>query len=170
MMQCSNGFSGVWYSQSFINPTWLLKALKQKLSDIFIQNWISQVQSTSESNSYKLYKVSFEQGNYISSLSPSLCKTFIRFRTRNHRLPIEVGRWVGIQRNQRLCSFCNELGDEFHYLMTCKHFEVERKQYLKRYYFVRPNIIKFGQLMNTRKTVDLKNLCRFINVITKEVS
>ena len=54
--------------------------------------------------------------------------------------------------------------------MTCKHFELERKQYLKRYYYVRSNIIKFGQLMNTRKTVDLKNLCRFINVITKEVS
>ena len=68
--------------QSFINPTWLLKALKQKLSNIFIQHWISQVQSTSESNSYKLYKVSFEQGNYISSLSPSLCKTFIRFPSR----------------------------------------------------------------------------------------
>ena len=29
---CSNGFSGVWYSQSFINPTWLLKALKQNLT------------------------------------------------------------------------------------------------------------------------------------------
>ena len=41
---CSNVFSGVWYSQSFINPTWLLKALKQKLNDIFTQNWISQVQ------------------------------------------------------------------------------------------------------------------------------
>ena len=92
------------------------------------------------------------------------------FRTRNHRLPIEVGRWSGIQINQRLCSFCNELGDEFHYLMTCKHFELERKYYLKRYYYIRPNIVKFGQLMNMRKVVDLKNLCRFINIIIKQVS
>ena len=167
---CSNGFSGVWYSQSFTNSTWLLKASKQKLIDIFIQNWTTQVQSASESSIYKLYKANFEQSNYMSRLSPFFCKTFLRFRTRNHRLPIEVGRWSGIPRNQRLCSFCNELGDEFHYLMSCKHFESERKKYVKRYYYVHPNIIKFDQLMNMKKTVDLKNLCRFINVITKNVS
>ena len=162
---CSNGFSGVWYSQSFINSTWLQKALKQKLNDIFIQNWNSQVQSTSESNIYKIYKTKFEQSKYISILSTSLCKSFIRFRTRNHRLPIEVGRWSGIPINQRICFFCNELGDEFHYLLTCKHFESERKRYLKHYYYVRPNIIKFDQLMNLKKVAELKNLCRFINVI-----
>ncbi|MEW8546328.1 MAG: reverse transcriptase family protein [Candidatus Thiodiazotropha sp.] len=167
---CSNGFSGVWYSQSFINSSWLIKALKQKLNDIFIQNWSSQVQLTSESNIYKSYKTDFEQGKYISILSPPFCKTFIRFRTRNHRLPIEVGRWGGIPVNQRLCSFCNELGDEFHFLLTCKHFELERKRYLKRYYYVRPNIIKFDQLMNMKKAADLKNLCRFINVISKHIS
>ena len=128
------------------------------------------MQSTSESNRYKLYKANFEQGNYILSLSPSFCKTLIRFRTRNQRLPIEVGRWSGIQINQRLCSFCNDLGNEFHYLMTCKHFELERKHYLKRYYYIPPNIVKFGQLMNMRKAVDLKNLCRFIKIITKQVS
>ena len=47
-VKCSNGFSGVWYSQSFINATWLQKALKQKLNDIFIQNWNWQVKSTSD--------------------------------------------------------------------------------------------------------------------------
>ena len=31
---CTNGFSGVWYNQSFNNSTWLIKALKQKLKDI----------------------------------------------------------------------------------------------------------------------------------------
>ena len=166
---CSNGFSGVWYSQSFINSTWLQKALKQKLNDIFIQNWNSQVQSTSESNIYKIYKTKFEQSIYISILSTSLCKSFIRFRTRNHRLPIEVGRWSGIPINQRICSFCNELGDQIHYLLTCKHFESERKRYLKRYYYVRPNIIKFDQLMKLKKVAELKNLCRFINVISKSI-
>ena len=167
---CTNGFSGVWYSQSFNNPTWLMKALKQKLKDIFIQNWNSQVHSTSESNIYKVYKTNFEQGKYISILPTSFCKTFMRFRTRNHRLPIEVGRWRGIPSNQRLCSFCNELGDEFHFLLTCKHFELERKLYLKRYYYIRPNIIKFDQLMNMEREIDLKNLCKFIKVILKQIS
>ena len=141
--------SGVWYSQSFTNADWLQKA---------------------ESSCYKIYKTHFEQGKYITKLSPYFCKIFMRFRTRNHRLPVEVGRWGSIRRNQRLCSYCNELVDEFHYLFSCNHFEVERKQYLKRYYYVRPNIIKFEKLMNTKTIFVLKKLCRFINVITKHVS
>ena len=150
-----------------MNSTWLQKALKQKLNDSFIQNWNSQVQSTSESNIYKIYKTNFEQSKYISTLS--FCKPFIRFRTRNHRLPIEVGRWSGIPINQRICSFCDERGDEFHYLLKCKHFEPERKRYLKSYYYVRPNIIKFDQLVNLIKVDELNNLCRFINVVSKSI-
>lgn len=166
---CSNGFSGVWYSQSFINRTWLQNALKQKLNDVFIQNWTSQIQCTSENNIYKVFKTSFEQSKYISILPTALCKLFMRFRTRNHRLPIETGRWSSIPVNQRLCSYCNELGDEFHYLLTCKHFETERKHYLKRYYYTHPNIIKFEQLMNLKKYDDLIKLCIFIKRITKNI-
>ena len=34
---CSLGFGGIWYSQSFTNKTWLVKACTQKLKDIFTQ-------------------------------------------------------------------------------------------------------------------------------------
>ena len=50
--------------------------------------------------------------------------------------------------NERLCIYCNELGDEFHYRMSCKHFEEERKQCLKSYFYKCPKIIKFEQLLN----------------------
>ena len=43
------------------------------------------------------------------------------------------------------CMYCNELGDEFHYLMSCKHFEDEIKQCLKSYFYQRQNIIKVEQ-------------------------
>ena len=42
-----------------------------------------------------------------------------RFRLGSHRLPIETGRWSGIQRCQRLCPKCNVLGDEYHFLFDC---------------------------------------------------
>ena len=29
------------------------------------------------------------------------------FRTYNHHLPIESGRWVNITRNERICNYCN---------------------------------------------------------------
>ena len=166
---CMHGFSGVWYQQSFANSIWLQKAIKQKLTDVYIQKWISQIKVTSESNCYKIFKTHFGQSKYISTLPRSQCKSLIRFRTRNHKLPVEVGRWKSVPLNERLCIYCNELGDEFHYLMSCKHFEDERKQCLKSYFYKRPNIIKFEQLLNLQDDKQLKKLCRFINVIVKQV-
>ena len=40
---CFQGFSGVWYSQSFISSNWLEKAMSQKLKDVFIRNWTAQI-------------------------------------------------------------------------------------------------------------------------------
>lgn len=34
----SLGFPVVWYSQSFMNSKWLIKAVQQKLKDVFIPN------------------------------------------------------------------------------------------------------------------------------------
>jgi hypothetical protein len=50
--------------------------------------------------------------------------TFCRFRTSNHRLPIEVGRCTNVER--QLCQSC-EIGDEFHYVLQCPNFVTERK-------------------------------------------
>ena len=126
--------SCVWYQQSFANSIWLRKAFKQKITDVYIQKWISQIKVTSDSNCYKIFKTHFGQSKYISTLPKSQCKSLIRFRTGNHKLPVEVGRWKSVPLNERLCIYCNELGDEFHYLMSCKHFEAERKQCLKSYF------------------------------------
>ena len=47
--------------------------------------------------------------------------SFCRFRTINHKLPIEYGHWNNIQRKNRLCHFCNlqDHGGKFHYLLKC---------------------------------------------------
>jgi hypothetical protein len=33
---------------------------------------------------------------------------FCKFRTLNHKLPIEYGRWHNIARNMRFCNLCNQ--------------------------------------------------------------
>lgn len=168
---CSQGFSGIWYSQSFISSIWLEKAITQKLKDVFIQNWTSQLNASSCSNIYKTFKTNFEQSKYVSILPTVPCKWFMRFRTRNHRLPVEVGRWHSVPLNERKCMYCNiDIGDEFHYLLVCNHFKTERSKYLKTYFYTRPNILKFEQLMNLKDEGDLRSLCKFISIITKHVS
>jgi hypothetical protein len=54
--------------------------------------------------------------------------TFCRFRLNNHKLSVEYGRWNNIPRELRICHLCNtaDLGNEFHYLLKCDHFNEKR--------------------------------------------
>jgi hypothetical protein len=37
------------------------------------------------------------------------------------KILMETGRWVNIPQEKRIYKFCNDgIGDEFHYLFTCK--------------------------------------------------
>ena len=94
-----------------------------------------------------------------------------RFRTSNHRLPIETGRWTNIPRNQRTCNLCGDgLGDEYHYIMICKSLKESRKLYVPSTYTFRPNTLKFYNLFTSEKISVINNLCRFIKVINKRVT
>ena len=165
---CSLGFPVIWYSQSFINANWIVKAVNQKLKDVFIQLWRSKIGIESDSNIYRVFKVNFEQSPYIKLLSINLCKTFLRYRTRNHRLPTEIGRWRGIPYNDRLCNFCQQtIGDEYHTVLECPHFITERRKYVKRQFYNHPNTLKFESLMNCTNKNVLANLCNFVKIILK---
>ena len=59
--------------------------------------------------------------NYLIDL-PELLKYIVcKFRTVNHKLPIEAGRYTRIPRNERVCKMCNsgQLEDEFHVCLEC---------------------------------------------------
>ena len=45
--------------------------------------------------------------------------------------------------NERTCTKCtlNCFGDEFHYLFECKYFKHDRHLLIKRYFYIRPNIL-----------------------------
>ena len=167
---CSLGFSGIWYSQSFCNSKWLRSAVKQKLKDTYIQKWYSLLEVSSSSNNYKLFKTTFERSAYINILPTNMCKRLFAFRCRNHRFPVEVGRWRGQPYNERKCIYCqNDLGDEYHYLLICKKFSDARKLYIKPYYYTRPNVLKYHELMNITNETHLRNLSRFVDILLKGV-
>ena len=163
----SCGFSGVWHSQDTENPKWLSLAISQKLKDQYLQTWSATVDKTSSATNFKLYKDTFGYSKFLSLLSAKNSKTFLRFRTRNHTLPVETGRWNGTPLHERICNFCQkELGDEFHFMLVCDHFKQQRQTYIKRYYYHNPNTLKFKQLMNTENIADLKKISCFIQIIS----
>jgi hypothetical protein len=93
------------------------------------------------------------------------------FRTANHKLPIEIGRWNNTNRNNRICGHCNknDLGDEFHNILNCPFFEQDRNIYIPKYYYSRPNVLKYKLLLSSKKKSELIKLSKFINQIKKIV-
>lgn len=166
------GLSYVWNNQYALNPNWLYCTIKQNLTDQFRQLWLSDLQNSPKSLNYRIYKEDYKLEDYFKILDDKNIITFCRFRTLNHKLPIESGRWQNINRENRKCLLCNtnNIGDEFHYIFTCCFFHYDRKKLLKAKYINRPNAMKFKELMNSKNPSDLNNLCKFIRIVNKKLN
>ena len=83
-------------------------------------------------------------------LSPCLRKLVFRFRTSNHKLPIETGRYNNVPRENRLCTFCssNKLCDEFNLILECSLLKNIRRKFLLTYCLSNPNTIKFQNVLS----------------------
>ena len=160
------GLSGFWEQQKVDNPVWHVRCVKQKLKDLFINEWYTKLDTSPSATYYRISKIKFEQEHYLQKPPFHMKKNLCLFRTRNHKLPIETGRWIRLDISERKCHLCyQDVGDEFHFLFSCQALAEERRKYIKRYYYIRPNAIKYNELMNARNIKHLKNLCKFIKII-----
>ena len=132
-----------------------------------MQNWKSELNSSPKALFYRSIKDSFDLEPYLDILPKDLRIPLTKMRLSNHRLSIEKGRWSNIPRMARLCPFCNQFGDEFHALYECKEHLQIRTQYLKPFFFKRPNMYKSYNLFNTKNKQNLSKLSKFIKAILK---
>ena len=77
------------------------KMISNRLKDQYVQKWFAEINQNELFYNYRLYKEIFIFEEYIRILPENLAKTVIKFRTLNHRLPIQRGRILGIERNDR---------------------------------------------------------------------
>jgi len=161
------GMTNVWLDYQNVNKSWLRLAVKQRLNDMFHQNWHSTINESSQCVNYRLFKTTLRLEEYMVKLPIQYRVTLTKFRCGNHRLPIVTGRYLGIDRKDRICKKClgNKLGDEFHYIFECSFFESERKKFLKTHYRERPNVLKMYQLFNSVNDAELINLVKFCKLI-----
>ena len=94
----------------------------------------------------------------------------INFRMCNNYLPIEKLRWAGIDRDHRKCNLCDkrDIGDEFHYLLSCSFFANTRRGLLPSCYPQHPNCIVLKNVLNEKDELKLANTCKLISVILKQ--
>lgn len=151
----------------------LKKIVTQRLKDQYMQSWSSIINESEHCCNYRLYKECFIIEKYLLILPYSLQHVFTRFRTNNHRFPVETGRWSNISIDDRKCNRCDldEIGDEFHYLLKCNCpvIKENRIKCIKKCYWQHPNTLKFKALMNTENKSEMINLAKFVKIILEVI-
>ena len=119
---------------------------------------------------YRLCKTSHNFEHYLNVLDDKDVITMSRFRTMNHKLPIENGRWQNIPREQRKCPLCRvAIGDEYHYVMECSSLLTDRTLLIDKKYLTNLNVLKFNAIMNQKQKSKLRKLCQFIRIINDKL-
>ena len=161
----SMGFNEVWLAQGVGNINAFLTVFKQRLNDVFMQNWHERIDGSSRANFYKTV-THFQLQPYLENINVfKYMQAFSKLRMSSHRLAIESGRWVRPTRipvDDRKCTLCEVLEDEYHFVIECNRYVELRKKYIPKYYWQRPSMIKFVELLNTTNKKLLRNLSIYI--------
>ena len=161
----SAGFSGIWTNQSLPkSPDHFNTILKLRLHDQFIQNWSEGITKGGKCTVYRIIKNTFGFEKYLTELPVNNRILMTKFRCRNHRLPIEAGCRAQT-RDLRLCLHCNDIGDEYHYLLCCPLFREEHKKYINVKFWKRPSTIQPEQLFKQNDYNNVLQLSLFVKVI-----
>ena len=51
--------------------------------------------------------------------------------------------------HQRLCEEWEILGDEYHFLFLCKRLKILRLKYISRYFWTKPSMYKFFEILSS---------------------
>ena len=144
-------------------PQSIGKMVKLKLIENFKQAWRESVFNSAKCLNYRIFKTDLVFEQYFHLLPNDLAMAFCHFRCLNHKLPIELGRFWGVERDDRNCELCrvNRLGDEYHYLFECSYFDEQRRLCLPRGLPRHPNTVIFGKVMNNKDIQVLFKLSKF---------
>ena len=161
----SLGFYNVWLNQGVGNKNVFISLFKQRLTDTFIQNWQSRLNNSTRAIFYKAIAI-FRFQPYLENINIlKFNQAFSKLRVASHRLEIEAGRWVRPNRiavDERKCTFCQTIEDEYHFVIECAMYSQLRKQYIPRYFWNRPSMFKFTELINTTNVNTVRKLSIYI--------
>ena len=144
------GMSGIWLLQNVPNTIWFRKAVERRLKDQWITSWYHSLSTKTLCSNYKLFKSVYSMEAYLVKLPKSSRILITRFRTSNNRLPINVGRYTGVNREERYCNKCNinVIGDELHVLLECTNEDIVRWRDI----YIYRDITRLGQQFSNMVT------------------
>ena len=131
-MNTASIFNHAGYSSSFFEGNGCDRELTNRLMSVyrdqFIQTWNSYLlrnhsirgNSGNKLRTYRLFKDTFDLEPYLLNVKNTSYRVALtRLRVGSHSLAIEVGRFhkpIPLPINDRLCSICQSVEDELHFL------------------------------------------------------
>ena len=110
---------------SELNKNELLLLCKKLLHKKFNEHWLaerSRIIATGGKLEFLVrFKKLFAREQYLQLITiPKFRRSLTKFRISAHNLPVETGRYKGLDRKDRICPHCNHgIGDEVHYMFMC---------------------------------------------------
>ena len=111
------------------------KVVFQRAADIFHQNAFTEIANeNSKLRTYNLVKKEIREEPYLKAVINAKDRiSLTKFRLSNHKLMIEKGRHLNIDKSLRKCPFCPLIEDELHFLVNCKMFAPLREELMQKY-------------------------------------
>jgi hypothetical protein len=118
-----------------------------------------------------IYPKDFILQDFLSLKLPvNITRELSKLRLSSHSLLIEKGRYfrLKIKRENRLCSQCNQIEDEQHFLIHCTKFANVRKLLLKKLNINLQDLCSseymktITRLLNPNSIDDTMNICHYI--------
>jgi len=166
---CSNGFGDVWEQPSLALSKSFIPLFKQRLVDMYTQDWNGSVQTSSVLSLYSYCKDTFAYEQYLDKVKNKVARSLLtKLRISAHRLRLETGRYgrSRIDRSERTCTVCsnqaNEIEDEYHFVLVCERYKDLRNKYIQTYYRQHPSMAKLVALLSSEDTYTLINLGKFV--------
>ena len=163
----SCGLSYLWFNQNKIDTKQSKQILHNRIADIALQNWYTEVFTSSMCTIYGRFKKQLDFENYLMSANPRERISMTKYRCANSRIPVYSQIYMY---DTEACTLCNlkVTGDEYHYILICPYFRLNRELYIKPYYYRRPSMMKFEQLFSSKNKRTLSKLAKFITLIMKQ--
>jgi len=165
------GFSHAFDDVNFVHVNLFLHQFKSRVIDTYIQDWHRIVDNSPVLDMYCVYKPVFVYEHYLDHIPKSLRTYITKLRLSVLPLRIQTGRYASqnTPRNERHCLLCNEtdLEDEFHFVCKCTKYSTIRKKYIKPFYYNKPSVYKFHQLLNGNNTNELLMLAKYVKLALK---
>ena len=100
------GYGIIWITHNHNQVKNIHTLIIHNLIDQFRQEWSQQLTPSQKIRNYSIFKLDLRLEPYLSTLPSSLAIGLFLFKTANHKLPVEFGRWNGTPYTERKCTKC----------------------------------------------------------------